>query len=137
MFKPGIYTTWLNNNGDKVKDLGGGSFAPEFQKKYPALYKEFVINGPYSNAVGLRPQRSQPTLAMNCRPDCTIDIASLVENPTEIYLLGMDIYSNNDRVNNVYKGNQGYMRDTGNAVPPVNFVYQHQICLNYFLTLHL
>ena len=61
VFKPGIYTTWLNNNGDKVKDLGGGSFAPEFQKKYPALYKEFVINGPYSNAAPT--SESQPTLA--------------------------------------------------------------------------
>ena len=129
VFKPGIYTTWLNINGDKVKDLGGGSFAPEFQKKYPALYKEFVINGPYSNANPT--SENHPTLAMNCGPTAQL-IASLVENPTEIYLLGMDIYSNTDRVNNVYKGKQGYMRDTGNAVPPVNFVYQHRDMFKLF-----
>ena len=41
VFKAGLYTTWLNNNGDKVKDLGSGSFPLELQKEYPKLYKQF------------------------------------------------------------------------------------------------
>ena len=40
---------------------------------------------------------------MNCGPTAQL-IASLVEKPEAIYFIGMDIYSNNDRVNNVYKG---------------------------------
>ena len=68
---------------------------------------------------------------MNCGPTAQL-IACLVENPTEIYLLGMDIYSNNDRVNNVYKGKQGYMRDTGNAVPSENFILQHRDMFKLF-----
>ena len=65
VFKAGLYTTWLNNNGDKVKDLGGGSFPPELQVKYPAKYREFVINGPYSNAGWNHHDVNVPTLAMN------------------------------------------------------------------------
>ena len=44
----------------------------------------------------------------------------------------MDIYSNNDRVNNIYKGKQGYLRDTGNAAPPAGFVYQHHDMFKLF-----
>ena len=45
----------------------------------------------------------------------------------------MDIYSNNDRINNVYKGDQGYMKETGNAVPAVNFLFQHNDLFKLFL----
>ena len=131
VFKSGLYTTWLNNKGDKVKDLGAGSFPPELQVKYPAMYREFVRNGPYSNAGWAHHPEEVPTLAMNAGPTAQL-IASLVENTTDIYLLGMDIYSNNDRINNVYKGDQGYMRETGNAVPPVNFLYQHHDMFKLF-----
>ena len=129
VFKPGLYTTWLNTKGDKVKDLGGGSFAPELQDKYPELYQEFKNNGPYSSVD--RGQDYIPTLAMNCGPTAQL-IASIVENPNEIYLLGMDIYSNNDRVNNVYKGERGYMKVTGNAMPSENFILQHRDMFKLF-----
>ncbi|MCS5653505.1 MAG: hypothetical protein NZ825_12775 [Candidatus Marinimicrobia bacterium] len=129
VFKSGIYTTWLNKNGDKVKDLGGGSFAPELQAKHPEVYQQFKANGPYSSVD--RGQDYIPTLAMNCGPTAQLT-ASLVENPDEIYLLGMDIYSNNDRVNNVYKGKQGYMTVTGNAMPGENFILQHRDMFKLF-----
>ena len=129
VFKAGIYTTWLNKNGDKIKDLGGGSFAPELQAKYPGMYQQFKNNGPYSNVD--RGQDYVPTLAMNCGPTAQLT-ASLVENPDEIYLIGMDIYSKDDRVNNVYKGKEGYMRKTGNAVPGENFILQHRDMFKLF-----
>ena len=129
VFKAGIYTTWLNKNGDKIKNLGGGSFPVEHQAKYPGMYQQFKNNGPYSSVD--RGQNYIPTLAMNCGPTAQL-IASLVENPTEIYLLGMDIYSNTDRVNNVYKGKQGYMTATGNVVPGENFILQHHDMFKLF-----
>ncbi len=128
-FKPGIYTTWLNNKGDKVKDLGSASFAVEFQVKYPGMYQQFKANGPYSSVD--RGEGNIPTLAMNAGPTAQLT-ACLEENPTEVYLLGMDIYSNNDRVNNVYKGKQGYMEVTGNAVPGENFILQHKDMFKLF-----
>lgn len=129
VFKAGIYTTWLNKNGDKIKDLGGGSFAPELQAKYPELYQRFKDNGPYSSVD--KGQDYIPTLAMNCGPTAQLT-ASLVENPDEIYLIGMDIYSNNDRVNNVYKGKRGYMTSTGNVIPAENFILQHRDMFKLF-----
>ena len=44
----------------------------------------------------------------------------------------MDIYSNTDRVNNVYKGKQGYMTATGNVVPGENFILQHHDMFKLF-----
>jgi len=55
-----------------------------------------------------------------------------VEEPTDIYLIGMDIFSNNDRVNNAYKGRDGYMNETGNVVSPTNFIYQHKDMFSLF-----
>ena len=134
VFKAGIYTTWLNNNGDKVKNMGPGSFPEEYLETHREIFKQFV-KGP-GGKKGTWPETwpnplMQGLLAMNAGPTAQL-IASLVEEPKEIYLIGMDIYSNNDRVNNVYKGKQGYMRDTGNAVPPVNFVYQHRDMFKLF-----
>ena len=59
-------------------------------------------------------------------------ISSLVEEPTDIYLIGMDIHSYNDRVNNVYKGRDGYMTETGNVVSPLNFIAQHKDLFTLF-----
>ena len=134
VFTAGIYATWLNAKGDKIKNLGPGSFPEELLKTHHEIFKKFK-QGP-SGKKGTWPKLwsnplTQGLLAMNAGPTAQL-IASLVEEPTEIYLIGMDIYSNNDRVNNVYKGKGGYMTETGNAVPPNNFIYQHRDMFNLF-----
>ena len=122
VFKPGIYTTWLNTNGDKVKDMGAGSFPPEFLKEHLALYR---------NLVELAIEGREGLPAMNAGPTAQL-ITSLLDKPTDIYLIGMDIFSHNDRVNNIYKGRDGYMAETGNVVPSVNFLAQHRDLFNLF-----
>ena len=134
VFKAGIYTTWLNTNGDKIKNMGPGSFPEEYLETHREIFKQFV-KGP-GGKKGTWPETwpnplMQGLLAMNAGPTAQL-IASLAEEPTDIYLIGMDIYSNNDRVNNVYKGKGGYMTETGNAVPPNNFIYQHRDMFNLF-----
>jgi hypothetical protein len=60
-------------------------------------------------------------------------ISIAVEEPDEIYLIGMDLYSNyNDRYNNLYKGTEGYMGEGGNAIPPDNWIAQHGMVMEQF-----
>ena len=122
VFKAGIYTTWLNSNGDKAKDMGAGSFPHEFLKDHLPLYRDLV-------KLALHSRDGAP--AMNAGPTAQL-ISSLVEEPTDIYLIGMDMFSHNDRVNNVYKGKYGYVGETGNVVRPDNFIVQHRDMFKLF-----
>jgi len=122
VFTAGIYTTWLNTNGDKVKNMGPGSFPEEYLETHLELFKQFVFQGG-GEAIG--------TLALNAGPTAQL-LVSLVEEPTDIYLIGMDMFSHNDRVNNVYKGKYGYVGETGNVVPPDNFIIQHRDMFKLF-----
>ena len=64
-------------------------------------------------------------------------ISIIVEEPDEIYFIGMDLYSNNAdrgalRVNNVYKGSTGYIGVGGNEVPPDDWILQHKTIMHKF-----
>ena len=59
-------------------------------------------------------------------------IAIWVEHPDEIYFIGMDLYSDNDSVNNLYKGTPGYIAPGGNAVPPDEWILQHKTIMHKF-----
>ena len=60
-------------------------------------------------------------------------ISIIEEEPEEIYLIGIDLYSNyNDRYNNMYKGTEGYMGEGGNAVPPDDWIAQHGMVMERF-----
>ena len=102
--------------------MGPGSFPEEYLETHLELYKQFVFQG--SGGV-------EGTLAMNAGPTAQL-LASLVEEPTDIYLIGMDMHSYNDRVNNVFKGEHGYVDATGNVVPPDKFIVQHKDLFNLF-----
>ena len=123
VFKAGIYTSWLNNKGDKVKNIGAGSFPPEYVEDNFEIFKKFVTFG------GERP--SDQSLGLTCGPTAHL-LANLIEKPDEIYFIGMDLYSNNDRVNNVYKGRSGYMGAAGNKMPPDEFIMSHLDLFNLF-----
>ena len=122
VFKAGLYTTWLNTNGDKVRDIGEGSFPTEYHTTKANLFRQFNLQGG---------REIQGALGMKAGPTAQL-IASLEEEPTEIYLIGFDLYSLNDKVNNVYKGKSGYMADTGMEVPAEDFVIQHRDVFSLF-----
>ena len=123
VFKAGIYTSWLNNKGDKVKNIGVGSFPSEYAEDNREIFNKFTNFG------GER--LPNQALALTCGPTAHL-ISSLVEKPDEIYFIGMDLYSKNDRVNNVYKGRSGYMEETGNMMPPDEFILSHRDLFNLF-----
>ena len=59
-------------------------------------------------------------------------ISVWIEKPDELYFIGMDLYSDNDRVNNVYKGTESYIGARGNAVPPDEWILQHKTIMHRF-----
>ena len=51
-------------------------------------------------------------------------IASRKENPKEIYLVGHDLYSPHNKVNNIYAGSQYYVMKEQHPTPCVNWIRQ-------------
>ena len=51
-------------------------------------------------------------------------IGCKVEKPKKCYLIGMDMYSTTDFINNLYKNTNGYLSDNENSVTPQNWVIQ-------------
>ena len=51
-------------------------------------------------------------------------VSCKVEKPKKCYLLGMDMYSTTDFINNLYKNSYGYLESKENAVTPQNWVIQ-------------
>ena len=55
-----------------------------------------------------------------------LNIACNVEKPTEVYMIGCDLYSNTNKFNNMYKNTLHYEKDDINAVDPVNWVQHYK-----------
>ena len=51
-------------------------------------------------------------------------ISCKVEKPKTCYLIGMDMYSTTDFINNLYKETHGYLSSDENAITPQNWVVQ-------------
>ena len=51
-------------------------------------------------------------------------IACKVEKPKKCYLIGMDMYSTTDFINNLYKGTYGYLAADESSITPQNWVIQ-------------
>lgn len=51
-------------------------------------------------------------------------VAVELEKPTEVYLIGHDLTSNTDKVNNIYKGTKHYGTTEGLPVPPNDWTTQ-------------
>ena len=58
--------------------------------------------------------------------------ASMNPDTEEIYLLGMDLYSNTDKPNNIYKGTDSYIGSDGQPIPPDNWIEQHRMIFEKF-----
>ena len=59
-------------------------------------------------------------------------LASVHDEPDEVYLLGMDLYSTTTTVNNVYKGTGCYMHEKGDAISPVHWIGFHKLIFDQF-----
>ncbi len=64
-----------------------------------------------------------------CSGASAMYIACKVEKPKKCYLLGMDMYSNTDYVNNLFKDTFGYVSGDETAVTPNNWVLQKAKCM--------
>ena len=51
-------------------------------------------------------------------------VAIYREKPDEVYLIGHDLYSANDKVNNLYKGTKHYVAPENGPTPAVNWIKQ-------------
>ena len=52
------------------------------------------------------------------------DVAIYREQPDEIYLIGHDLHSHNDKVNNLYKNTKHYVSEEHGPTPAVNWINQ-------------
>ena len=67
-----------------------------------------------------------------CSGASAIYIACKVEKPKTCYLLGMDMYSTTDYVNNLYKGTRGYVGKSAKAIDPKNWLnHTIKLCEKY------
>ena len=51
-------------------------------------------------------------------------VAVLKEKPDEIYMIGHDLHSQNDKVNNLYKGTKNYVAKENGPTPAINWINQ-------------
>ena len=51
-------------------------------------------------------------------------IACIEETPNEVYFIGHDLFSKNDKFNNIYKDTKNYMGSLSDPTPPDNWISQ-------------
>ena len=98
-----VYITWLYGH-DKIKQLR------EVMSDYYGGSWEGSPTGPED------PGWSSGATAMY--------VGCKVEQPKTCYLIGMDMYSTTDFINNLYKNTHGYLNSDESSVTPQNWVVQ-------------
>ncbi len=98
-----VYITWLYGH-DKIKQL------KEVMSDYYGGSWEGSPTGPED------PGWSSGATAMY--------VGCKVEQPKTCYLIGMDMYSTTDFINNLYKNTHGYLNSDESSVTPQNWVVQ-------------
>ena len=98
-----VYVTWLYGN-DKITQL------KDIMNDYYSASWEGESTGPED------PGWSSGATAMY--------IGCKVEKPKTCYLIGMDMFSTTDFINNLYKQTHGYLNEDESAVTPQNWVTQ-------------
>lgn len=98
-----VYISWLYGK-DKIKQL------KEVMDDYYGATWEGEHRGPED------PGWSSGATAMY--------VGCKVEQPKTCYLIGMDMYSTTDFINNLYKNTHGYLNEDESSVTPQNWVIQ-------------
>jgi len=61
-----------------------------------------------------------------------VNLACLMEDPTDVYLIGFDLGSNDGTVNNVYKGTDNYVSSDSPVTFAGNWIQQHMKNFEWF-----
>jgi hypothetical protein len=61
-----------------------------------------------------------------------VNLACLIEDPTDVYLIGFDMGSNDSHQNNVYKGTENYAEAQDPATYAGNWIQQHMKNFEWF-----
>lgn len=64
-----------------------------------------------------------------CSGASAMYVACKVEQPKQCYMVGMDLYSTNNKTNNLYKDTFGYVSANETALNPENWVIQKGRCM--------
>ncbi len=59
-------------------------------------------------------------------------VAMIRENPKEIYMIGHDLYSHNNFINNMYKSTKNYTAKENGPTPAVNWIRQWKTLFNQY-----
>jgi len=61
-----------------------------------------------------------------------VNLACLLEDPTDVYLIGFDLGSNDSTINNVYKGTDNYSPSAAPVTYAGNWIQQHMKNFEWF-----
>jgi len=61
-----------------------------------------------------------------------VNLACLMEDPTDVYLIGFDLGSNDSTINNVYKGTDNYSPSDAPVTYAGNWIQQHMKNFEWF-----
>ena len=86
-------------------------------------HKQFVTWVEDEDLVEVIPQRISGWSA----GPTAVRIALEEEKPSRVYLIGFDLGSPNELINNVYKGTDNYMSKDASKTPAVNWITQHEV----------
>ena len=63
-------------------------------------------------------------------PVQVVHVAMIREEPHEIYMIGHDLYSHNEKINNIYKSTRHYTQKKISPTPAINWINNGQSYLS-------
>ena len=58
------------------------------------------------------------------------------EKPCEVYIIGHDLYSHNDKINNIYKSTKHYTAKDNSPTPAINWINQWKTLMEWYPKIH-
>lgn len=74
----------------------------------------------------------RPDLPRNWGSGCYALLVASLLNQNKIFLLGFDLYGNNNKINNIYKGTKNYRRADSDQVDPAYWIYHGNKIFEHF-----
>ena len=63
-------------------------------------------------------------------------VAVKKENPCEVYLIGHDLHSHNEKINNIYKSSKHYTAKDNSPTPGINWINQWRTMFQWYPDIH-
>ena len=136
-----------NNRGDSKEYVYHGASLKgivDMIKRNGEKYKKNINNAQikvswikepdYSHSVrDLEPHPGEKTGDFGWACGATAGYVSVLrEKPDEIYMIGQDLYSHTNKVNNMYKSTKNYVSEQNGPTPAVNWIRQWKTLMNWF-----